>query len=642
MTAPEPSLPSGAELDAAIVEATAGRLPADRFAAAFDAATLLLAVTERTGETSATPYVVQIGDADHGVAFSGPRHYESSGVTTPFAVLRGGDLVRGWPAGLGLAVNPGGDPSIVFSAAQLTALFGTGEATTVVPAGSEMRVGAPDPGLPPQAVDVVRRLVAADPSVRAAYQLAVAVGDGPIELVVGVEPGRPVARTTTPPTSRPSRAGSPTAWPRPIPGSAACRSSTSTAGCSTPRASTAPRCPDAPRQAPRTGLARVDEVTDLHPLELPTDDWAGWLSQRVDTLLAASSAALDPAHRRHAPRDRRGALALGRVRSRAAVGERRRRPAERGAPRPRRSARWPRTAPSEVSRAHHRPRPRPRAVRRRRRHRPGTVWTSRRRRFRERVLRDFRRSGVDRSEDDRARLRAIAERLTVLDQDFARIIRDDVRTVSLRPSRWTACRTTGATRTRSATTGWSRHDRLPGLPAVPHLRHATPPPAASSRPRSSNRGWPANDAVLHEMLDLRDEQARLLGYTAGPTYDAEVKMVGTVAGDRRVHRAGSRAAADDAGQRDLDMLLARRRQDEPDADDPRRQQLVVLQRARAPRALRRRRAGGAPLLRLRAGARRACSTSPAGCSGSSTAQPSDAPVWHEDVDRLRRASTTAS
>ena len=132
--------------------------------------------------------MVQIGGTDHGVAFTAPRHYESSGVTTPFAVLRGGDLVRGWPAGLGLAVNPGGDPSIVFSAAQLTALFGTGEATTVVPAGSEMRVGAPDPGLPPQAVDVLRRLVAADPTVRAAYQLAVAVGDGPIELVVGVEP----------------------------------------------------------------------------------------------------------------------------------------------------------------------------------------------------------------------------------------------------------------------------------------------------------------------------------------------------------------------------------------------------------------------------------------------------------------------
>ncbi len=184
----EPSLPTGAELDAAIVEAKAGRLPADRFAAALDAATLLLAVTDRTGETSATPFVVQIGGADHGVAFTGPRHHESFGVTAPCAVLRGRDLMQGWPDGLGLAVNPGADPSIVFSAAQLAALFETVDAHTVVPAGSSMRVGAPDPGLPPHAVDLLRRLVASDPSVRAAYQLAVGVEDGPVELVVGVEP----------------------------------------------------------------------------------------------------------------------------------------------------------------------------------------------------------------------------------------------------------------------------------------------------------------------------------------------------------------------------------------------------------------------------------------------------------------------
>ena len=54
-------------------------------------------------------------------------------------------------------------------------------------------------------------------------------------------------------------------------------------------------------------------------------------------------------------------------------------------------------------------------------------------RVREDVLRDFRRSGVDRDEDVRDRLREIAERLTVLDQDFSRIIREDVRSVRVRP-----------------------------------------------------------------------------------------------------------------------------------------------------------------------------------------------------------------
>ncbi|MDT4919844.1 MAG: thimet oligopeptidase, partial [Pseudonocardiales bacterium] len=56
-------------------------------------------------------------------------------------------------------------------------------------------------------------------------------------------------------------------------------------------------------------------------------------------------------------------------------------------------------------------------------------------RFRERVLRDFRRSGVDRPAGTRARLREISERLTVLDQDFARIIRDDVRSIRVEPDR---------------------------------------------------------------------------------------------------------------------------------------------------------------------------------------------------------------
>ena len=49
------------------------------------------------------------------------------------------------------------------------------------------------------------------------------------------------------------------------------------------------------------------------------------------------------------------------------------------------------------------------------------------------MLRDFRRAGVDRPDEVRDRLRAIAERLTVLDQDFGRGIRDDVRSIRVRP-----------------------------------------------------------------------------------------------------------------------------------------------------------------------------------------------------------------
>ena len=42
-----------------------------------------------------------------------------------------------------------------------------------------------------------------------------------------------------------------------------------------------------------------------------------------------------------------------------------------------------------------------------------------------------------------------------------------------------------------------------------------------------NRAWPDNEATLHEMFDLRAEQARAAGYASWPDFDAEVKMIGS-------------------------------------------------------------------------------------------------------------------
>ena len=46
---------------------------------------------------------------------------------------------------------------------------------------------------------------------------------------------------------------------------------------------------------------------------------------------------------------------------------------------------------------------------------------------------DFRRSGVDKDDDTRARITAINERITELDQDFSRQTRDDVRAIRVTP-----------------------------------------------------------------------------------------------------------------------------------------------------------------------------------------------------------------
>src|SRR4029078_5231714 len=51
----------------------------------------------------------------------------------------------------------------------------------------------------------------------------------------------------------------------------------------------------------------------------------------------------------------------------------------------------------------------------------------------EKTLEEFRRAGVDQDEATRARLAEISERVTAIDQEFSRNIRDDVRTVKATP-----------------------------------------------------------------------------------------------------------------------------------------------------------------------------------------------------------------
>jgi thimet oligopeptidase len=185
-------------------------------------------------------------------------------------------------------------------------------------------------------------------------------------------------------------------------------------------------------------------------------------------------------------------------------------------------------------------------------------------RFREHVLRDFRRSGVHLSEPTRDRLRAISQRLTVLDQDFSRIIRDDVRSIRIGPERlaglpedYVAAHPPGADGLVTITTDYPD--------AVPFRTFAKDAAArADLQLQSLTRGWPENDAILHEMLSLRDEKARLLGYHSWPDYDADVKMIGTgQAIAEFIERIAD--AARPAAERDLAVLVERQRQDDPDA-----------------------------------------------------------------------------
>jgi thimet oligopeptidase len=185
-------------------------------------------------------------------------------------------------------------------------------------------------------------------------------------------------------------------------------------------------------------------------------------------------------------------------------------------------------------------------------------------RFLDKTLRDFRRSGVDRDEPTRERIRAINERLTVLGQEFSKNIRNGVRSIEVTPDRlegmpqdWLDAHPADERGLVTVTTDY---------PDVVPLRTF----CADAQARRDltmeflTVGWPANDALLHELFDLRHELAQLLGYETWADYDAEVKMI-KEGGAIPVFIEKIADAALESGVRDREVVLARMRADVPDA-----------------------------------------------------------------------------
>jgi thimet oligopeptidase len=182
----------------------------------------------------------------------------------------------------------------------------------------------------------------------------------------------------------------------------------------------------------------------------------------------------------------------------------------------------------------------------------------------DKVLLEFRRGGVNLLGASRNRVREISERAVILDQDFSRTIRDDVRSIAVPPEAldglpadYIAAHPVGDDGLVTITTDYPD--------AVPFRMFAKDADARCAlQTEFLNRGWPENDALLGELLELRHEHATLLGYDSWPDFDAEVKMVGTgTAIGEFVDRLS--AAAERSGRRDRDRLLGRMSLDRPDA-----------------------------------------------------------------------------
>ena len=192
-------IPQHSELDEAIRRARAGELSAQQFAEAFGAATLMIAITDRAeaGDADAVlPFVIEVDEAPFGVAFTTAAQFETFTAQTPFVLSNGAALGRTWPGELGLAINPGAEPSLMLGAAQISALLESLAGPAVqgsIPAGTSVRVGAPEESFDPAVIAALQDQVRQAPQVRAVYHLAIAQGDSEPQSVIGVEPATPGA-----------------------------------------------------------------------------------------------------------------------------------------------------------------------------------------------------------------------------------------------------------------------------------------------------------------------------------------------------------------------------------------------------------------------------------------------------------------
>jgi Zn-dependent oligopeptidase len=183
----------------------------------------------------------------------------------------------------------------------------------------------------------------------------------------------------------------------------------------------------------------------------------------------------------------------------------------------------------------------------------------------DKTLEDFRRAGVDADDETRARLAVINRRLTELEQEFSRNIRDDVRIVRVAPARLAGLPQDWLDAHRADEDGLVAlsTDYPDSVPARAFVHDADV--RREITVAFLQRAWPQNEPLLQELFALRHELATLVGYDDWASYDADVKMIGQ---GRAIPEFIDRiaAAADGPARRDLEVLLARYRRDVPDAD----------------------------------------------------------------------------
>ena len=183
----------------------------------------------------------------------------------------------------------------------------------------------------------------------------------------------------------------------------------------------------------------------------------------------------------------------------------------------------------------------------------------------DRQLLEFRLAGVDKDEATRNKIKALNDKLTDLQSKFDRNISDDKHSVKVDdakeldglPADYIARHKPGADGKIVITTDYP--DYLPALKF-----------AKSSDLRKRlyieflNRAYPANQAVLMDMIRTRTEIANTLGYKSWADYNAADKMIGNGQKIAQFIKELDEAAHPIA-DREFKMLVAEKRKDDPNA-----------------------------------------------------------------------------
>lgn len=180
------------------------------------------------------------------------------------------------------------------------------------------------------------------------------------------------------------------------------------------------------------------------------------------------------------------------------------------------------------------------------------------------TMRDFKRSGVDLTEDKRARIKAINEELTKLSQEFAKNVNGDTKRLRFKveqlkglPADFMEGRDVDEKGEVEVTTDYPDF--------FPIQRYVENRDARKKLYQAFvQRGYPANEEVLKRVLTLRHEYAGLLGEPSWAAYNAGDKMVENAETiDEFLKKLVNMTRP--ISERELKQLLARIQKDEPKA-----------------------------------------------------------------------------